>query len=895
VTWLGRLLRKRRLERELDLELRDHLERHVNDLVASGLPEHEARRRARLEFGGLEAAKEDCRDARGTRLVDDFFQDLRYGWRSLRKSPGFTLVAIASLALGIGANTAIFTVVDALILRALPVHEPGRLVRLAGGSWTNPIWEEIRARQHPLFAGAAACSDMRFDLAQGGEADFASGFFASGEFFEVVGVKALVGRTLSVADDRRDGGTEGPAVVISHAFWQRRFGGDTSVLGRALVLNGVPFTIVGVTPPAFFGPTAGRSFDVAVPLGMVDRVQNTGERPWLDDRSTWWLEIVARLRPGQSVAAATQALRAVQPQVREATLPSTWPPHELDRYLRDEPFTLVPAATGLADVRGRFERPLFTLMAVVALVLLIACANLASLLQSRANARRQELGARLALGASRRRLVRQLLTESLLLAAPGALVGLLVARWGSRGLASLLVTREGVTSVDLSLHWRVLLFTAAVALATALLFGIAPALRAGRLSPRDAVQQQGRGSLGAGAGAFGRPLVVAQVALSLVLLFGASLFLRTFARVAQRDLGLRQDPVLLATLDAQRSAAGPAERAALFERARAAVAALPGVAEAAVSSIAPMSGNAWNERCEMDGAPPLGERERVAWFNAVTPGWLGTYGVALRAGRDVDAQDRAGTPPVALVNEAFARRFSPAASPIGRKLRREGPPGIVLPPVEIVGVVGDAVYRSPRETIQPTVYLALAQLELAELRPFAVLAVRSAGPPPAQLSRGVAAALSGVDPRLSLTFRPLADQLRSAVTQERVVALLTSVFGAVAALLAGIGLFGVTSYAVSRRRSEIGLRMALGADASGVVRLVLGGAARLLAIGVAIGVAASLLLSGLVGSLLYGLEPRDPLSLGAAASALAAVGMLAAGLPARKASRIDPAEVLREG
>jgi predicted lysophospholipase L1 biosynthesis ABC-type transport system permease subunit len=261
----------------------------------------------------------------------------------------------------------------------------------------------------------------------------------------------------------------------------------------------------------------------------------------------------------------------------------------------------------------------------------------------------------------------------------------------------------------------------------------------------------------------------------------------------------------------------------------------------------------------------------------------------------VDERDRAGTPHVALVNDAFARRFSPGASPIGRKLRRDGPPGVGLPPVEIVGVVGDAVYRSPRETIQPTVYLSLAQLELSELRPFAALAVRSAGPPPAQLARGVAAALSGVDPRLSLTFRPLADQLRSAVTQERVVALLTSVFGAVAALLAGIGLFGVTSYAVSRRRSEIGLRMALGADAGGVVRLVLGGAARLLAIGLAIGVAASLLLSGLVGSLLYGLEPHDPLSLGAAASALAAVGLLAAGLPARKASRIDPAEVLREG
>jgi putative ABC transport system permease protein len=894
MTWLGRLLNHRRLERELDAELRDHLQRQVADYVAGGMPEAEARRRARLEFGGVEPTKEYCRDARGTRLVDDFLQDLRYGWRSLGKSKAFALVAIASLALGIGANTAVFTVVDALILRTLPVHEPARLVRLDGSSWTNPIWEEIRARQHQLFAGAAACSDMDFDLASGGEADFAKGFFASGGFFEVVGVPAILGRTLSPADDRRDGGSEGPAAVISHAFWMRRFGGSADVLGRPLALNGVPFTIVGVTPPGFFGPTVGRSFDVAVPLGMVDRVQNNGERGWLLDRSTWWLEIVARLKPGQSVEAASQALQAVQPQIREATLPPKWSTRALEGYLSEDRLTLVPAATGLTDVRGRFERPLWTVMAVVALVLLIACANLASLLLSRANARRQELGARLALGASRRRLMRQLLTESLLLAVPGALAGLLFARWGSRALVDLIVTREGIVNVDVSLHWRVLLFTAAVTLATTLLFGIAPALRAGRLSPRDAIQQQGRGMIGAGPGAVGRPLVVAQVALSLVLLFGAGLFLRSFARITARDLGLRQDPVLLVYLDAQRSAAGPEQRAALFARVREATAALPGVAQAAVSSIAPVSSNAWNERCEMDGAESLAERERIAWFNAVTPGWFGTFGIPLLAGRDVDVRDRSGGPPVAVVNEAFVRRFSPGTSPVGRQVRREGPPGTHLPPVEIVGVVRDAVYRSPRETIGPTVYLPLAQLDLADMRPFAALAVRAQGGSPAQLTRSVAKALQEVDPRLSLTFRPLAEQVRSAVTQERVVALLSTIFGVVAALLAAIGLYGVTSYAVSRRRTEIGVRMALGADASGVVRLVLRGAASLLAAGIAIGTAASLLAAGLVRSLLYGLEPRDPLSLVTAAVALVAVGLLAAALPARRAARIAPAEVLRE-
>ncbi|MFI4945326.1 MAG: ABC transporter permease, partial [Burkholderiales bacterium] len=868
----------------------------VSDFVASGLEEAEARRRARLEFGGLEATKEDCRDARGTRLVDDFLQDLRYGWRSLRRTPAFTLVAIGSLALGIGANTAIFTLVDALILRTLPVREPGRLVRLEGGSWTNPIWEEIRARQHQLFAGAAACADTRFDLASGGEADFAHGLFASGGFFEVVGVPPILGRTLSAADDRRGGGADGPAAVISHGFWQRRFGGSADAVGRSLKLNGVPFTIVGVTPRGFTGPMAGKSFDVAVPIGMVDRLQNYGDRAWLDDRSTWWLDIVARLEPGQSVAAATQALRGVQPQIREATLPANWRPQDLGKYLRERPFTLKPAATGLSEIRGRFERPLWTVMAVVGLVLLIACANIASLLLARANARRQELGARLALGASRRRLMRQLLTESLLLAVPGALAGLLLAQWGTQGLLGLIATREGIVSLDVSLHWRVLLFTAAVTIATALLSGIVPALRAGRLSPRDAIQQQGRGVAGAGPKAVGRPLVVAQVALSLVLLFAAGLFLRTFARLSTRDLGLRQDAVLLVDLDAQRSAAGRSgDQAALFARAREAVSALPGVAHAGVSAIAPVSGAAWNERCEIVGAEAISEPEQVAWFNAVSPGWFGTYGTPLVEGRDLDERDLSGAPAVAIVNQAFARRFTAGASPIGRTLQREGPPLTQVPPVEIVGVVKDAVYRSLRETIEPTVYLPLAQLAAAESRPWATLAVKSAGQPPAALATSVTAALQQVDPRLSLTYWVFADRIRSSVLQERIVALLSTIFGGVATLLAGIGLYGVTSYAVSRRRTEIGVRMALGADAGGVVRLVLRGAAGLLATGVAIGIVASLLAAGLVGSLLYGLEPRDPLTLAVATGVLVVVGLLAAGLPARRASRIDPAEVLREG
>jgi putative ABC transport system permease protein len=896
--FLGRLFRRRRLEAQLDAELRDHVERQAADYVRSGLSEAEARRRARIELGGVEQVKEECRDARGTRLLEDLGQDLSYGVRVLRRSPAFSLVAILSLALGIGANTAIYTLVDSLLLRSLPVRDPGRLVRLEGGSWTNPIWEEIRARQREMLEGAAAFSDTRFDLARGGEAEAVVGFFASGSFFDVIGVPAILGRTFTLEDDRRGGARDGPVAVVSYAFWQRRFGGAADAVGRTLALNGVPFTIVGVTPPSFFGPTVGRSYDVAVPIALVDRVQ-PNDSSWLDARSTWWLEILGRLKPGQDAKAATLALRHVQPQIREATLPQGWRAHDLEQYLRESPLTLIPAATGFSDFRGQYALPLVTVMAVVVLVLLIACANLASLQLARANARRQELSARLALGASRSRLLRQLLTESLLLAVPGGLLGLAFAQWGSRLLVGQITSQGGPTrgaslALDVSLHWRVLLFTLGVTLGTALLFGVAPALRAGRLSPYDAIKQQGRGVTGDGPPVLGG-LVVAQVALSLVLVFAAGLFLRTFSRLANRDLGLTSDGIVLVSLDAQRSGAKPERRGALFAAAQEAVEAVPGVAGAAVSVMNPVSGMGWNGRVEVQGATPLSERESLSWMNAVTPGWFGTYRTPLLAGRDFDRHDQRGAPRVAIVNEAFARRFLAGQTPVGRVLVCEGSPRHQPPPLEVVGFVKDTVYRSPRDTMEPIVYLPLSQLEPDETWPFATLGVRAAAGSPALLTRDIAAALGRVDPDLSITFRLFSEQVGASVMRERLVAWLSGFFGALALLLAGIGLYGVTSYAVGRQRTEIAVRMALGAEARGVVRLVLGRALRLASLGLLIGAAVSLWLSRFVSSLLFGLEPRDLPTLVAAALVLAGICVLAAGLPARRASRIEPAEVLREG
>jgi putative ABC transport system permease protein len=890
VRWWGRLVHRRQLEAQLDVELRDHFERAVADRMAAGMPEEEARRVVRLEFGGLEQIKEECRDARGTRWLEDFAQDLRYGARLLRKSPAFTAVAVLSLALGIGANTAIFSLLDRLLLKTLPVRDPAGLALLDRGSWSNAVWEDIRDRHAHLFQGALAWGDQRFDLAASGQADPAQGLWVSGGFFEVLGVPALLGRTLTAADDQRGGGPDGPVAVISYAFWQRRFGGAADVIGRTLVIDRVVLRVVGVTPPGFFGPAVGRSFDLAVPLATEALYH--GERSWLDNRSTWELEIIVRLRPGQTVEQATNALRAVQPQIAEASRPLIGRPRDRAEHLTRS-LTLVPAAAGPANLRTLYQKPLLTVMVVVVLVLLIACANIANLLLARASGRQHEFSMRLALGASRLRLARLLLAESLLLAAAGAALGLVFAHWSSRLLVAQLSTPREIVALELSLDLRVLGFTAVVAVGTALLFGIAPAFRAGRARASDALKEQSRSLAGEKRRRLGNPLVAAQVALSLVLVVAAGLFVRTFASLATQDFGFDRDPILLVDVESKRVEIPSAERTALFGRVQAAVEALPGVARAGLSVITPVSGQGWSNHFELPGSPPLSERERLVFMNGISPGWFDTYGSRLRAGRDFDARDVAGAQPVAIVNEAFGRKFSPGASVLGRRLSRQGSPQNPPPDVVVVGVVEDSVYRRPREPLPPIVYLPRAQASPPGTS--VTLSVRAARGNPVLLVKSVAAAIGGVNRDLSLTFRPLTALVDAALVGERILAMLSGFFGALALLLAAIGLYGVTAYSVSRRRTEIGIRMALGANARGVVRLVVRRVAVMVALGIVLGAAASLWASRLVGSLLHGLPPRDPATFLGAALVLAAIAALATWLPARRAARIDPAQVLREG
>jgi predicted permease len=826
--------------------------------------------------------------------------DVRDAFRALRATPVVSAVAILSLALGIGANTAIFSIVNAVMLRALPVKEPQRLVQVMTGptrsTWSNPLWEQLRGRDHQVFDGAFAYTTQRYNLAAGGEVQPAQGIMASGGMFDVLGVPAILGRTFTAENDVRkgDGLDRRQVAVLSYSFWQRHYGGSTDVLGKAVTLDLVPFTIIGVTPPGFEGLDQGTSYDVAIPLAAEPLMRGPNESS-MDRKTSWWMRVIARLKPGQSMDAAVAALRGVQPQMREATLPvADYRPKDLPNYLKD-PFTVRPAANGPASLGRQYRQPLFVIMAVVALVLLIACANIANLLLARANARRHELSVRVALGASRWRIARQLLAESVLLSAAGTALGLLFARWAARLLVFELSGETTAKALNVGLDWRVMGFTIAVSSATAILFGIVPALRSMRVAPNEAIKEQGRSIAGESRFGFGSALVVAQVALSLLLVVGAGLFVRTFSSLAHVRLGFEPDPILIVNVGAKRSAVAVTERAALYARLREAAAAVPGVRSAALLNVTPLTNSQWDTLIENPPGMSLPESERDVYMNEVSAGFFATYGTPIVAGRDFTAQDTTTAPLVMIVNETFAKKYFPGQSPIGQRVRNEPFGGRTPPYREIVGVARDAVYDSLRDRIPPTAYVHALQNEAAG--PSTTIAVRAEGGSPALLTRSLASALTAVDANVTLTFRPFRDTVRAVTSQERVVAMLSAFFGGLALLLAGLGLYGVMSYAVSRRRTEIGIRMALGAGPAGAVRLVLRRVAILVGVGVAVGALLAVWAGQFVAAtgLLFGLEPRDPATLASSAVVLATIGAMAGYLPARRASRIDPARILREG
>jgi putative ABC transport system permease protein len=917
VSWI---LRRDRAESQLDDEVRLFVEMSTAEKIRDGVPAAEARRLALIELGGVEQVKEGVRAGRHGALLDDVGRDVRYAFRLFARQPTFAVVIVGTLALGIGANTAIFSIVDSLLLRTLPIAEPERLAQIVAQppsgqqsgqqSWTYPIWEEIQ-RHADRFDDVFAWTrfDAQFNLAQGGETQYANGVWASASSFDVLGIKPARGRLFRASDDARGGGADGPVVVISHAFWQKHFGGAPDAIGRTLTLERVPMTVIGVTPPGFFGLNVGRAFDVAVPFGVEPLVRGAAESR-LNRRTSWWLSVMVRLKRGQSLDDGASILRTLQPGIREATLPPPRPGETMDQYL-SEPFTLVSSAAGASGLRDGYRRPLLVMLVVVGLVLLIACANIANLLLARATARSHEWSVRLALGASRGRLARQLLIESVLLAAMGAAAGLIIAQWGSQFLVSQLST--DAVYLELPLDWRVLAFTSAVAMAAALVFGMAPAIRAASGVPLDAMKERGRGNAAAGRVTIANGLVVAQVVLSVVLVVCAGLFLQSFGRLTRLPLGFDRDRVLLAEIDTRRADLTADARFATYDRIRQRVLTVPGVERAAISIVAPLSGAMWSRRVDVSGSPmqshgptdgPEGfgftdrsipENEPLAVFNGITPGWIGTFGTRLLAGRDITERDGLDAPRVALVNQAFARKFLGGTNPIGHTVRPSRETG--SPTIEIVGLLADAVYRNVREPILPTVYVPLTQSseETPPTGPAAVtLSVRAASSRPGLLTRSVAAAVAELNPTLALTFSPLDAQVGDTLMRERLLAILSGSFGALALLMAAVGLYGVTSYAVNLRRAEIGIRMALGATRGSVIRLVLSRVSMLIGTGIVAGLALGAWASRFVATLLYGLEPGDPATLLAAAATLALIGAIAGWLPANRASRLDPTQVLHD-
>jgi putative ABC transport system permease protein len=898
-TFFHKLLHVLRRSRD-DADLREEIETHralrQAALERDGIAPEEASRESHRAMGNVTLAVEDVRDVRDpwlARAADSVSQDVRIALRGLRKSPGFTLVAIITLALGIGANTALFSIFNGLILRPLPVREPANLAVLTDGSHSYPLWQQFRAiSDEGMFDGALAWSNQSFDLSQGGQTALVDGSFVTGSFFEMLGVSAARGRMLTPADDS-SAAPDGPVAVISQRFWREHFGGAGDVIGRRLTIQRTPFTIVGVTPPGFFGVDVGRTANVILPFAAEPLLRGRESR--LPSIGSSWLDIMVRLRPGQSIEQANIALQAAQPRIREATV-DLWVQNggQAARYL-NRPMGLVLAATGNSSLRNRFERPLSVMVVAVGLVLLVACANIASLLVARALARRRELSVRLALGGSRWRLARLLFVESLIVAVAGAALGLAFAMWGSALLVQQLNTWQNSVSLELPLDWRVLGFTALLACLSAVAAGVAPVIGLKSVAAGEALRDAGRSVMGDRRFAVRGTLVVGQIAVSLVLVITAGLLLRSFVSLNQLPLGFVPEPLLVVDLNLQASGAPPETRAERVERLRDAAAAVPGVRSASVSTVRLLSGGGWaTNSVAIDDGPMTDDRSvNRLWRNATTPGWFETMGIPVIEGRDFNPDDRIGGPLVAIVNPAFARRYNVGPRIVGRTIRLGSPGGELR--YEIVGLVGDTAYTAPRDGMIATMYVPVTQRAPGAYWSSVLLTINAAPGQRAAVEREVAAALTRTEPHVPFTFRTFDQYIEATVTRERVVAMLSGFFGGLALLLAAIGLYGVVAQAVRMRRSEIGLRMALGARPAGIIRLVFRRVGVLIAAGLALGLASSAWAAKFVAPLLFEVEARDPSTFAGAAAVLITVSVLAAWVPARRAARLDPSAALRDG
>ena len=892
-SWFRISSRRADFERQMQDEMRIHVELYQADLRRRGLSEEEARRRAFAEFGSVDARKEECREAVGLRLFDELRGDIGYAVRLLRRSPAFTIVALLSLALGIGANTAIFSLIDTVLVKTLPVQDPQRLFFVdnsggkSGGSSGPPYPCFERLRDHNRFLSSIAAFNARqFKVSIDGAPERVRGQYASGSYFDLLGVRAIHGRVLTPADDAEPGrgGPDGPVAVISDAFWTRRFARDPSVLGKTVQVETQWVTIVGVTPPGFFGLQVGSPVDITLPMMLVEQ--------GLQSKQSWWLSVIARVAPGATVEQARADLEALW----DTYLTEVGMPRERRGYFSG--IVLVSAARGANQLRRAYSEPLLIVMGIVAVVLLIGCANVANLLLARATARQNEIAVRLAIGASRGRVIRQLLTEGVVLVSLGAAAGVLFAWWGASFLVAVLAGPAERVVLEPHFDLRVLGFTAGVSIGTALLFSLAPALRAtdvGAAKPGIVGRSTPQNRLGGA-------LVVIQVTLSVLLLCGAALFVRTLNNLNGVDFGFDRAGMLSMQVEATVPGRAvtpktPAEYRADHDRLGAIwrgfmerLHQVPGVSSAGVAAgMSPLSGLIRGVKIAIDGPAPGPVKDRGIRINQVTDGYFETIGIRLLAGRSFTSRDRSNSLRVAVLNETAARGFFGTESPLGRKVNFPGQR--VEDQYEIVGVVANARYQDLRTPDEPMVYVPLDQAIDPITR--AVLFVRGAGDV-MQLVPAIRASVAETVPGGFVAgVATIEQQVEMSLVRERMLAMLATFFAGLALLLACIGLYGVMAYRVARRTREIGIRIAIGARQQSVVWMMVRETLLLVTIGAALGTLASLGVNRFVAAQLFGVTPRDPVAIAVALSVLGCVTLIAGYVPARHASRIDPVKALR--
>lgn len=911
-SFVNSLFHRSHVESEIDAELCFHIESRAADLERTGVEPQRALRQARLEFGHIEKYKEGIRDSLGLRLWDELRADLRYATRMLRRSPGFTVVAVASLALGIGANTIIFTLAQGVLLDQLAVPQPEQL-RLLGitigkkppmasiwgdfhrtengqhGSTTSisyPIYELLRQqnRRQPILEDLFAFKDLgegqRLTSTVDGRADIVTAQLVSGNLYQQLGVRPVVGRAIQPSDDAVPG--SGAVAVISDGLWARLFGRSPSVIGKVVSLNLLPITIIGVNPPGFTGAASVQdSPDVFLPLSMQPTLIPARAGSLLQDKSTWWVQIMGRHRQGISDEAARAALAVWLDEDIRATL-TIRKDAEMPR------FVLESGSRGLANASRNFAGVIYVLFALTSFVLLLACANLANLLLARSAARQREMSVRLALGASRGRILRQVLSESLLLSSLGGMAGFALGYLGRNLVPQLLSSAWRHTELNTSFDVRIFAFTASISIITGILFGLAPAWQATRADVNAGLKDSAASATRRRKGFAGRLIVVFQVALSLLLVVGAGLFSRTFVNLSAASLGFDPHNLLLFSIQAPPSRYPAPQDIALHHRIEDRLSQILGVQSVTLTEESLLANNMNDISFQPLGQPKLSDDANSSDVNGVGQNFFQTYRIPILHGRAFASTDTSTSPLVAVINQANARKFFPGVSPIGKTFNNGSATDKRI--YQIIGVSGDAKYDQLRGDPPPTFYTLYRQSNEEQFMTYVVKTQL----PAAAILPAIRNAIHSVDKDLPLRdVRTQTEQIEATIVQERLFATLTAAFGVLALILACIGIYGIMAYTVARRTSEIGVRMALGARAGQVLIMILGESSWLAILGIAVGLVAAFGLTRLVSDMLYGLKPTDPATLVGASLLILIVAFAAAYGPARRASRIDPMQALR--